>query len=102
MAVPWGLVTFLIGIAYGWLSPGKEDKSRLFMRGLLWGLGIAIVLALLGFFVGVDPLGLGGNGLIANIIAVVVLTLAFIVGVWLGDLLPGGKRTGPRTGMRRV
>ena len=102
MALPWGLVTFLIGIAYGWFSPGKEDKGALFKRGILWGIGIAIVLAILGFVFGVNPLGLADNGLVGNVIAAIVLALAFIVGVWIGDMLPGGKRVGPQTGMRRV
>lgn len=102
MALPWGLVILLIGFAYGWLSPGKEDKSRLFKRGALWGIGIAIVLAILGYFLEMNPLGLADNSLTYNIIAAVVLSFVFIVGVWLGDMLPGGKRAGDRNaGMRR-
>src|SRR5688572_2283996 len=40
----WGiLIPLLIGVAVGYLSPGHQDKSRLFMRGLLWGVLIAAV-----------------------------------------------------------
>lgn len=102
MAVPWGLVIFLVGIAYGWMSAGREDKSQIFKRGLLWGLVAAIVVAVLGFFFNVNPLGIGDTGFISLFLSFLVLTVVFIVGVWIGDMLPGGKRTGPRTGMRRV
>lgn len=102
MALPWGLLAFLIGIAYGWLSPGKEDKSALFKRGLLWGVGIALLLAILGFAFGMNPLGLAGNGFVSNIIAVLVIAVVFVIGVWLGDMIPGGKRVGPNTGLRRI
>lgn len=100
MAVPWGLVVFLIGIAYGWMSPGRQDKSTLFKRGLLWGLIIAIVVALLGFFFNANPLGLGDVGFFSILVAAIVLTLAFIVGVWIGDMIEGRRHTGP--GLRRV
>ena len=100
MAVPWGLVVFLIGIAYGWMSPGKQDKSTLFKKGLLWGLIIAIVVALLGFFFNANPLGLGDSGFFSILISAVVLTLVFIVGVWLGDMIEGRRHAGP--GLRRV
>lgn len=103
MALPWGLLIFVIGIAYGWLSPGRENKGGMLKRGLLWGIGIAIVLAILGFVFGLNPLGVADNGLLWNVIAAFVLTIAFVIGVWIGDMLPGGKRVaGPRTGMRRV
>jgi uncharacterized membrane protein YadS len=100
MAVPWGLVVFLIGIAYGYMSPGRQDKSQLFKKGLLWGLIIAIVVALLGFFFNANPLGLADNGFFGILISAIVLTLVFIVGVWLGDMVEGRRHTGP--GLRRV
>lgn len=102
MALPWGLLILLLGFAYGWLSPGKEDKSRLFKRAALWGIILAIVLAIVGYFLGMNPLGLANNSVVYNIIAAVVLSFVFIVGVWLGDMLPGGKRAGDgNAGMRR-
>ena len=103
MAVPWGLVVFLVGIAYGWMMAGKQDKSDIFKRGLLWGLVAAIVVAILGYFFNVNPLGLGDTGFLSLFLSFVVLTVVFIIGVWIGDLIPGGRRAGgPRTGMRRV
>lgn len=85
MPVPWGLVTFIIGLFYGWLSPGREAKWALLKTGLLIGLVLALVFVLLGFLVGATPLGLGGG--LSIFVSVVVLTLLFILGAWLGDLI---------------
>lgn len=98
--IPWGLVVFVIGIAYGWMSPGRQDKSTLFKKGLLWGLIIAVVVALLGWVFRLNPLGLSDVGFFGILIAAVVLTLLFILGVWIGDWIE--HRRGPRAVERRV
>lgn len=96
----WGFLVFLIGLAYGWMSPGRQDKSRLFTRGLLIGIGIAIVAALLGFFFGSNPVTASTNmGFFDVVWTAIVLSLAFILGVWIGDMFEGRRA---RTGMRRV
>ncbi|GEM_PF-1184803 len=99
MAIPWGLVVFLVGIAYGWLSPGRQNKGRIFRDGLLWGLLVAVVVALLGFFFNANPLGLGDVGFLSLFVSFVVLTLVFILGVWIGDMIEG---RGATRRMRRV
>ena len=81
----WGLVTFLIGIAFGFFNKGRQDKSRLFMTGLLIGLVLAIIFGLLG---GLSGLGLPG-GFVGILITAIILTILFVIGVWLGDLLEG-------------
>lgn len=93
MAVPWGLVTFIIGIAYGLLKPGRQQKGQLFKTGLLIGVVLAVVFALLGYAVGANPIGIGA-GFVGLVIAAVVLSLLFVLGVWIGDLIEGRpKRT---------
>jgi len=87
---PWGLLIFLVGIVYGWLSPGRQDKGRLFKNGLLIGVVLALVLALLGWMGNTNPIGL--TGVFGIILAVVVMTLLFILGAWIGDLIEGGTR----------
>lgn len=86
----WGLLALVIGVLYGWLSPGRQDKSQLFMRGLVIGLVIGLVLALLGFVIGSNPVYVG-SGILGIILGVVIITLLFILGVWLGDLIEGSK-----------
>lgn len=88
--VPWGLVLFLVGLGYGFFATGKQDKSDLFKRGLLIGVVLGIVLALVGFLAGAPVLGVGG--FLAVLWSALILSLLFILGVWLGDLLePKGR-----------
>lgn len=90
MAVPWGLALFIIGLLYGLLAAGKQDKSRLFKNGLLIGLVLALVLALLGFFAGAPALGIGGA--LGILWTALILSLLFVLGVWIGDLLQPKSR----------
>ena len=86
----WGLLAFVIGLLYGWLKPGHQDKSQMMVRGLVIGLVLAIVLVLLGFALGSNPVGFG-SGVLGIFLGVVIITLLFILGVWLGDLIEGNK-----------
>jgi hypothetical protein len=63
----------------------------LFKNGFLIGVILAIVLAVIGLLSGVNPLGVAGlGGILGVIITAVVLSLVFILGVWIGDLIEGG------------
>jgi peptidoglycan/LPS O-acetylase OafA/YrhL len=90
MAIPWGIVTFVIGILYGALKRGRQDKSDLFKQGLVIGIVLALVLVVIGALTGAPALGFGGA--LGIIVAAVVLSLLFILGVWIGDLVTGAKR----------
>ena len=90
MAVPWGLVAFVVGILYGALKAGRQDKSDLLKQGLVIGLVVAVILALVGFFIGAPALGVGGA--LAILWTALILTLLFVVGVWLGDLFTGQRK----------
>lgn len=98
----WGILAFLIGLAYGWMSPGKQDKTRLLRNGVLIGIGLALVFALIGWTTGAYPLGFGGA--LGIIVGVLVVTLLFILGVWIGDLIEGRRERGRVSGpnQRRV
>ncbi|MGQ0534474.1 MAG: hypothetical protein ACT4PT_00170 [Methanobacteriota archaeon] len=88
MAVPWGWILFLVGIAYGYMSPGKTQKMEIFKKGLLVGVVLGVVLGLIQYATGQDILGLGlGEGIVAIIVSVVILTILFILGAWIGDWL---------------
>lgn len=88
----WGLLAFVAGLLYGWLSPGRQDKGRMMVTGIVYGVIIAAVLGLLGWLLGSNPLFLGaGSSFLGIVVAVVILTVLFVVGVWLGDLAEGRK-----------
>lgn len=62
------------------------------VTGIVYGVIISAVLGLLGWLVGSNPLFLGaGSGVVGIVVPVVILTVLFLVGVWLGDLVEGRK-----------
>lgn len=89
----WGSVAVLVGGLYGWLSPGLHNRGRVLGSGVLLGLVVAGVFALLGALIGSPPLGLG-SGAGAAIASTVVMALVFLLGVWLGDLLQRYRAAG--------
>jgi hypothetical protein len=92
MALPWGFVTILFGIAYGALRKGKQDKGRIFSQGILIGLVLGLVLSVLGALTGnpvITFLAIGGA--LGIIVFSIILSLFFILGVWIGDLITGAK-----------
>lgn len=84
----WGLLALLVGILYGWLKPGVQDKSQLLVRGLVFALILGVVLALFGYAIDSNPIYFG-SGFVGLVLGVVIITLLFILGVWLGDLIEG-------------
>jgi uncharacterized membrane protein YadS len=99
----WGiLIPLLIGIAVGYMSPGRQDKSKMFVRGAIWAVIIAAVIVLLGKVFNVNPLGYGDVGFVGLVISFVVSILVFLVGVWIGDMIEGRRRTVPPGSPPRV
>ncbi len=91
MAVPWGLLVLVIGLVYGAVKPGRQNKGALFRSGLWIGILVAIVLALVGALTGFSALGLALD-FIGLVLTAVILSVLFIVGVWIGDLLTNSRR----------
>ena len=84
----WGLLIFLVGLLYGWMTPGQQDKGRLLWNGFLMGMVIALALALLGAALASPPLPFG-DGIVGVVLTVLILTVIFVAGAWLGDLVEG-------------
>lgn len=90
----WGiLIPLLVGIAVGYFSPGRQDKSTLFKRGIIWALVIAAVIVVIGWVTNTDPMTMTGlgTGYVSLVISFVVALLIFLVGVWLGDMIEGRR-----------
>jgi hypothetical protein len=88
------LLILIIGIAYGFLRKGTEDKWGLLKTGAMIGIVLAIIFGLLAFVFAPGAIGLG-VGLIGGIgifIGIVILVIIFIVGVFIGDFLEGAVR----------
>lgn len=97
----WGLLLFLVGIAYGYMTPGRQDKSRLFWKGLLIGVVGAILLSIIGWVTNSNPLAIQDTGFWGFIWAAIVLTVLFIVGVFVGDFFDKRRGYSGRS-LRRV
>lgn len=91
MAVPWGLLLFPAGIAYGWMHARRHAGAGAYRGALLWGLAAAAILSLAGFLLNSNPLGLENTGFVLLTISAFVLTVVFLVGTWIGDLFTGAK-----------
>ena len=87
------ILTFVIGLIYGYMKPGKEDRIALLKKGIIYGIIIGVVFGVIGFFAGTYLGSVGGGlvlfaaGAIGIFISVVVLVIIFIVGTFIGDLL---------------
>jgi len=93
MAVPWGLVVLLIGVLYGYFTPGRQDKMKMLKMGVIIGIVLGLLFGLIGYLAGQSALGFG-NDVVGTFIGIVVMTILFVVGVWVGDLIEGApKRT---------
>lgn len=84
--VSFDFVVLLIGLVYGYVNPGKEHKMKLLKKGLKIGLVLGIIISLLNFFIGGGILS-APITTIGTIIAIAYLTIFFIIGAWVGDIL---------------
>lgn len=91
----WGLLVLLLGILYGVVTPGRANKMRLFLNGVMIGLVVAILFALLGGWSGKAPLGIG-SGLLGIVLDAIVLSLLFVLGAFIGDWFDSTRRTRAR------
>lgn len=87
----WGLIAFIIGIIYGWAKPGRQPKFQLFKTGVLIGIVVALVMVVIGYYAGTSPIGLG-TGALGLILSAIIISVLFVLGVWLGDIFEGRKQ----------
>ena len=85
MAFEIELLIVIVGILYGYLKPGKEDRTALLKKGLLIGLILAIILVALSAIAGWGFLLFGSVLGIFVFIEVILLAVLFIIGTFIGD-----------------
>jgi len=81
------ILTIIIGIVYGYIKPGKEDRFGIFKRGIIIGMALGIIFVIFGIFADIEFLLM--SSLIGSIIFVdiILITLLFITGTYIGDWL---------------
>lgn len=87
MAYTLQILIMVIGIIYGYMKPGKEDRSALLKKGVVIGIVLAAIMVILGLIVGKGMLLLGGVAGVAVFIEVIILAVLFIAGTYIGDML---------------
>jgi hypothetical protein len=93
--VVFEILTFILGIIYGYTGPSKEELGTLLRNGLLIGIGLGIIFVVVGLLVSPGLLVLGAWTVSAVMIflEVVILTVLFIIGAWIGDWFEGRSRS---------
>lgn len=78
------VIALIGGVVYGYLNPGKEKKGNLLKTGAKIGVGLGVVMSVLNLLLGGGILRATAT-VVGTIVAIIYLTLMFIVGVYLGD-----------------
>jgi len=87
MAFTLEIIIIIIGIIYGYMKPGKEDRSALLKKGVVIGIILGALMVVLGLFGGRGLLLLGSLAGAFVFIEVIILAVLFIVGTYIGDML---------------
>jgi uncharacterized membrane protein len=87
MAYTLEILIIIIGIIYGYMKPGKEDRSALLKKGVVIGIILGVIMVVLGLFAGGGFLLLGTLAGVAVFIEVIILAVLFIIGTYIGDML---------------
>ena len=87
MAYTLEILIIIIGIIYGYMKPGKEDRSTLLKKGVVIGIILGAIMVVFGLIGGRGILLLGGLVGAAVFIEVIILTVLFIIGSYIGDML---------------
>ncbi len=87
MAFELEIITIVIGVIYGYLKPGKEDRKALFKKGVLIGVILGLIFAGLGLLVNIKFLLVSTVVGLVIFVEVILLAVLFIAGTFIGDWL---------------
>jgi hypothetical protein len=87
MAYTMAILIIIIGIIYGYMKPGKEDRSALLKKGVVIGIILGAITIVLGLLGGGGFLLFGSVVGVAIFIEVIILAVLFVIGTYIGDML---------------
>jgi hypothetical protein len=93
MAFELEILTIGVGVIYGYLKPGKEDRVALLKNGFLIGIVLGLVVAVFGMLVDSRVLSHSGVAVMIGLVGMfvfilaVILAVLFILGTLIGDWL---------------
>ncbi|MBU4076184.1 MAG: hypothetical protein KKI06_05705 [Euryarchaeota archaeon] len=80
-------LTIASGAIYGYLKPGKEDRTALLKKGVLIGIILGLVFTGLGMLVNIKFLLPSSVVGFLIFIEVIILAVLFVLGTFIGDWL---------------
>ena len=82
------LLAFLLGVIYGFVNPGRENRWNIIKKSLGIGVFLGIILGLI-FAILLPPAGifLAGFTVIGVVLFVLYFTVLFVLGTIVGDIL---------------
>ena len=81
------ILIIIIGIIYGYMKPGKEDRSALLKKGVVIGIILGAITIVLGLLGGGGFLLFGSIVGVAIFIEIIILAVLFVIGTYIGDML---------------
>ena len=97
MAGDLSIIIVILGMLYGFFNKGTENYLKILFKGLKIGLSIGIIIGIIVFLFGTLAGGIiaglaggllaGFGGAILFIILIGIITVEFIIGVFIGDIL---------------
>ena len=87
MAFSLEILIIIIGIIYGYMKPGKEDRSAILKKGVVIGIILGAIMVVLGMIGGGGILLFGSLAGVYIFIEVIILAVLFIIGTYIGDML---------------
>lgn len=89
MAYTLEILIIVIGIIYGYMNKGKEDRFALLKKGAVIGIILGAIMVVIGFIGGGGILLLGSLAGAYIFIEVIILAVLFIIGTIIGDMFEG-------------
>ena len=89
MAYTLEILIIVIGIIYGYMNKGKEDRSAILKKGAIIGIILGAIMVVLGMIGGGGILLFGSLAGVYIFIEVIILAVLFIIGTYIGDMLEG-------------
>ncbi len=81
-------IAFILGVIYGYVNPGKEDRINILKKAVIIGIVIG---AIIGFafaaFIPFAGVIFAGFSIISSVLFTLYFAIAFVIGTIVGDFL---------------
>jgi uncharacterized membrane protein len=87
------LIAFLIGVVYGFVNPGKENRLNILKKALIIGIVIGLFIGLIAaLFIPIVGILVAGIGALSFAFLALYFTVFFVIGTFIGDALERARK----------